>query len=323
MSKPASCKEGRRGKMKAIYVGVDVSKDGLDVAVHGEETCWHFTNDNKGISKFAKKLLKLGPALVVFEATGGYEIPLFIKLDAAGLPAAPVNARQIRDFARSTGKFAKTDILDARVIAHFGEAIKPAPRHVPDTQELKAIQSRHSQIIEMITAETNRLRGAPKALRYRIQTHIEWLNKELDGTDRELAEQIANHPDWQEKADILQSTPGVGPVLSTTLIAQLPELGNLNRRQIAALVGVAPLNRDSGTMHGKRIIWGGRADVRAALYMAALVATRCNSMIATFYKRLCASGKSKKLAITACMRKLLTVLNAMLKNNTYWSYSPT
>jgi len=309
-------------KMEEVYVGIDISKDSLDVAIHGCEKQWHFANERFGIAKLTKMLVKLGPALIVFEATGGYEIPVFIRLDEAGLPVARVNARQIRDFARSTGRLAKTDLLDARVIAHFGQAVRPATRHVPDTHELKAIQTRRIQILEMITAENNRLKGSRKELKKRIQAHIDWLNKELDHTDKELKEKIASDPEWQEKDNLLQSTPGVGPVLSTTLIAQLPELGNLNRRQIAALVGVAPLNRDSGTLHGRRIIWGGRANIRTILYMATLAATKYNPAIKKFYDRLCIAGKSKKVAITACMRKLLTILNAMLKHHIPWNYSP-
>jgi transposase len=307
--------------MEKIFVGIDISRDSLNVAVHASDKQWQYSNDPAGITKLCKMLMKLKPALVVFEATGGYEMPLYVGLDEVGLPASPVNARQIRDFARSTGKMAKTDILDARIIAHFGYAIQPIPRPIPNTQELKIIQARRLQLVEMITAETNRLKGAPKALKQRIGVHIAWLKQELANTDRELKEMIENDPIWREKDSLLQSTPGVGPTLSTTLIAQLPELGTINRRKIAALVGVAPLNRDSGIFHGRRIVWGGRAHIRAVLYMATLVATRFNPVIRGFYARLCSAGKSKKVALTACMRKLLTILNAMLKHNTPWSYS--
>jgi len=307
--------------MEKFYVGIDISKDSLDVAVHASDKQWRYSNDPAGIASLCKMLVKLEPALVVFEATDGYEMPLYLGLDEAGLSAAQVNARQIRDFARSTGKLAKTDSLDARVIAHFGFAIQPVPHRVPDTQELKIIQSRRLQRLEMITAGTNRLRGAPKALRKRIEAHVTWLKQELADTDRELKEMIGNDPVWREKDSLLQSTPGVGPTLSATLIAQLPELGALDRRQIAALVGVAPLNRDSGTLHGRRTVWGGRTHVRAVLYMATLVATRYNPAIRLFYERLCAAGKRKKVALTACMRKLLTILNAMLKHHVPWSYS--
>ncbi len=308
--------------MDKVYIGIDISKDSLDMAVHASSQQWQFSNDNDGIARLCKTLLKLEPALVVFEATGGYEMPLYLALDKAGLPVAPVNPRQIRDFARSTGKLAKTDSLDARVIAHFGCAIQPAPHPLPDTQELKIAQTRRIQLLGMITAETNRLKGAPKNLRKRIEAHITWLKKEISDTDRELREKIEKDPVWREKDSLLQSTPGVGPTLSAALIVQLPELGTLNRRQIAALAGVAPLNRDSGMMHGQRTVWGGRANVRAVLYMATLVATRFNPVIRSFYLRLCAAGKRKKVALTACMRKLLTILNSMLKYHAPWSYSP-
>ena len=308
--------------MEEVYIGIDVSKGSLDVAVHACGKQWRFSNDQAGIASLCKMLVKLRPTLVVSEATGGYEMPLYLSLDKARLPAAPVNARQIRDFARSTGKLAKTDSLDARVMAHFAYAIRPASHPVPNTQELKIAQARRTQLLEMITAETNRLRGVPKALKRRIEAHIVWLRQELADTDRELKEMIEKDPIWREKDNLLQTTPGVGPTLSATLIAQLPELGNLNRRQIAALVGVAPLNRDSGILHSRRSVWGGRANVRAVLYMATLVATRFNPVIRNFYLRLVAAGKRKKVALTACMRKLLTILNAMLKHHIPWSYSP-
>jgi transposase len=313
----------RKGdRVEKVYIGIDISKDSLDVAVHNSAKQWQFTNDMAGITELCRMLVKLRPALVVFEATGGYEMPLYLSLDEAKVPTAPVNPRQIRDFARSTGKLAKTDALDARVIAHFGFAIQPVPHLIPDTHELKMAQARRIQLLEMITAETNRLRGMPKALKKRIEAHIDWLQKELADTDRELKELIEKDPIWRDKDTLLQSTPGVGPTLSATLIAQLPELGTLNRRKIAALVGVAPLNRDSGIMRGRRAIWGGRGHVRAVLYMATLAATRCNPVIRDFYIRLCSAGKTKKIALTACMRKLLTILNSILKHRVPWSYSP-
>jgi transposase len=304
-----------------MNVGIDISKDRLDVAVHETFERLHFTNDRGGVTKLCKKLKKMNPELVVFEATGGYEMLLYLGLDEAGLPAAPVNPRQIRDFAKSTGKLAKTDVLDAQAIAHFGAAIKPAPRPVPDTQELKAVQARRNQILEMITAENNRLRGTPKEVKRRIKSHITWLQKELAVTDKDIMELIKNDPEWKEKDRLLQSVPGVGPCLSATIIGSLPEIGTLNRRQIAALVGVAPLNRDSGKYHGRRSTWGGRGKVRTVLYMATLVATRFNPVISRFYERLCGAGKSKKVALTACMRKLITILNAMLKHQTSWSFT--
>jgi transposase len=307
--------------MEKVIVGIDISKDSLDVAVHASSQQWRFSNDTAGITHLCKMLKKLNPALIVFEATGGYEMPLYLSLDEASLPVAPVNPRQVRDFAKSTGKLAKTDSLDARIIAHFGYAIQPAPHHVPDTQELKVVLSRRIQLLEMVTMETNRLRGTPKALKRRIEAHVAWLRQELDDTDGELRRIIENDPVWREKDNLLQSTPGVGPTLSGTLIAQLPELGALDRRQIAALVGVAPLNRDSGVMHGRRIIWGGRPHVRAVLYMSTLVATRYNPVIRDFYMRLCSAGKRKKVALIACMRKLLTILNSMLKHRAPWAHS--
>ncbi len=308
--------------MEKSYIGIDISKDYLDVAVHGSQDHWRFSNDQAGITKLCKMLKKLQSALIVFEATGGYELPLFIALDETGLPAAPVNARQIRDFAKSTGKYAKTDKLDARTIAHFGFAIQPKTHHVPDTQEVKSLQARRVQLLQMITAESNRLKGMPKPVKRRIESHINWLKEELAETNSDLRQTIESDPICSEKDNLLQSTPGVGPVLSATLIAHLPELGNLDRKQIAALVGVAPFNRDSGTLRGKRTVWGGRSRVRSVLYMATLIATKYNPLIRAFYLRLCSAGKKKKVAITACMRKLITILNAMLKSHTPWSYKP-
>jgi transposase len=305
--------------MEKTYIGIDVSKGTLDVVIHGSDQHWQFTNDMAGLNKLCKKVRSLHPALIVFEYTGGYEMPLFITLDQAGLPAAPVNPRQVRDFAKSTGKLAKTDILDARVIAHFGFAIHPATHHVPHTQELKLIQSRRVQLLEMISAETNRLKCSSPRLRMRLEAHIEWLKQEMEDTNKELKDLIQQDPSWKEKDELMQSMPGVGPTLSATLISQLPELGTLTRWQIATLVGVAPFNRDSGYLRGRRIIWGGRAQVRAVLYMSTLVASRFNPTIRNFYLRLCAAGKRKKVALTACMRKLITILNSMLRHKTSWN----
>lgn len=307
--------------MGKIYIGIDISKDSLDVAVHASGQRWQFVNDDAGIASLCQLLAKLKPVLVAFEATGGYEFPLYVALDAAGLPAVPVNPRQVRDFARSMGKLAKTDAIDARVIAQFA-SVNPElkQKRIADTQELKEAVTRRKQLLEMVIAERNRLRGAREALRTRIESHIAWLKCEIADIDRELKDEIKKDPVWREKDNLLQSTPGVGPTLSAALISQLPELGTLNRREIAALVGVAPLNRDSGKMHGRRTIWGGRASLRAVLYMATLSATLHNPAIRCFYERLCSVGKSKKLALTACMRKLLTILNSMLKHHTPWSY---
>ncbi len=305
-----------------IYVGIDISRDTLDIAIQGDDKPRQFMNTPDGIRAICDFLTKLKPTLIVFEATGGYEMPLYIALNEAKLPAAPVNPRQVRDFAKATGKLAKTDILDARVIAHFAAALHPQPRSIPESQEIKEIVARRNQLVQMIVAEKNRLHSTRKNIKARIQVHIQWLEEELDNTNKELEQCINDNPEWQKKNNLLQSMPGVGPVLSTTLLADLPELGKLNRKQIAALTGVAPLNRDSGTLRGKRTIWGGRATVRGALYMATLVATRFNPVIRQLYQRLLDSGKLKKVAIVACMRKLLIILNSMVKHNTKWSYSP-
>jgi transposase len=286
---------------ETMYVGIDVSKDNLDLAVHTGREVRRFANTPIGISKVLRHVMGIGPALVVMEATGGYEISLAVALGEAGIPAAVVNPRQARDYARSTGKLAKSDAIDARMLAEFAATVRPEPRPLADsqTQELKDILARRSQINEMITAE-----------------------KALAEMDSELKRFIEESPIWREKDDLLKSVPGIGPVLSSTLVADLPELGRLNRKQIAALVGVAPFNRDSGKMRGKRSCWGGRANVRATLYMGALVATRHNPVIKAFYERLCAAGKAKKAAITACMRKLLTIVNSMIKHHSLWRLTP-
>jgi len=317
-------KEGKPVSKQELYVGIDVAKATLDVAVHGTSQRWSFTNSDGGISKVTSRLLELAPTLVVLEATGGLETALVAGLRAAKLPTSVINPRQVRDFAKAIGRLAKTDALDARVIAHFAAAVRPEPRLVTDaqTQELGSVMARRRQVVEMLTAEKNRLSTASKPVKQRIQAHIIWLEKELAGINKEMEHSVGKNPVWQEKDDLLRSAPGVGPTLSLTLLSELPELGTLNRREIAALVGVAPLNRDSGTMRGKRTIWGGRSPVRAALYMATLAATRCNPVIRSFYHRLCAAGKAKKVALTACMRKFLTILNAMLKHHTTWAVAP-
>ncbi|MDO8670906.1 MAG: IS110 family transposase [Dehalococcoidia bacterium] len=306
---------------KEAFVGIDVSQSSLDVAEHPGGKQWHYANDDAGIKKVVDLLIGLAPARIVLEATGGMEVPIVGELVAAGLPVVVVNPRQIRDFAKATGTLAKTDALDARIIAHFAAAIKPAVRPLPDqqSQEFSAIMARRRQILEMLVMEKNRLRAARRTVRGRIEAHITWLEGELTDTTHDLERSIRESPVWREKDDLLRSIPGIGPVTSCTLIAGLPELGKLNRKQIAVLVGVAPLNRDSGTLRGKRTIWGGRAQVRSGLYMAALVSTRHNPVIRTLYQRLCKAGKPKKVAIVACMHKLLTILNAMVKNNTHWT----
>lgn len=303
-----------------VYVGIDVSKDHLDVAERPKGDVSRIANDDGDINKLVSELKVLKPQLIVMEATGGYEMPLAGALAAGGLPVSVVNPRQVRDFARSTGKLAKTDSIDARVLAHFAEAIRPTPRPLPDAQaqHLSAVLTRRNQLVGMLTAEKNRLGRAPQPVRRRVQAHIDWLKQELDNVDDDLNIAVKESPMWHAKDQILTSTPGVGKVVSITLLAELPELGTLNRKEIAHLVGVAPLNRDSGLFKGKRIVWGGRARVRRALYMAALVATRYNPVIKAFYQRLCAAGKAKKVALIACMRKLLLILNSMLKHGTLW-----
>jgi transposase len=308
-----------------IYVGIDVAKVKLDLAVHPSGQTWGFTNDDRGINEVVSCLQSLSPALVVLEATGDIEMPLTAALVVAGLPVAVVNPRQIREFARAMGKLSKTDTLDAQVMAHFAAKVQPKPRPIPDaqTQELSDIMTRRRQIVEMIVAERNRLLTARGIVSEGIGAHIAWLEQELANINRDLRDKIRKSSVWREKDNLLRSVPGIGPIVSATLLAELPELGTLDRRQIAALVGVAPLNRDSGKFRGKRSVWGGRAKVRAVLYMSTLVASRHNPVIRAFYQRLCAAGKEKKVALTACMRKLLTILNAMLTHRTHWYYPNT
>lgn len=304
-----------------VYTGIDVSKVALDVAVYGKVGRHSFTNDEQGISQLVSWLKGLNPEIVVMEATGGLETPLVAALGVAGVPVAVVNPRQVRDFAKSIGRLAKTDALDAEVIAHFGAVADLKPRPLPDaiTRELAAVLARRRQVLDMLTAERNRLGTALSSVTERIRVHILWLEEDLDKLNNDLSHIIRESPAWREKDDLLRSVPGVGPVLSTTLLADLPELGTLNRRQIAALVGVAPFNRDSGMLRGRRTVWGGRTDVRSALYMGTLVATRYNPVIRRFYQHLCASGKMKKVALVACMRKFITILNAILRHHTPWS----
>jgi transposase len=307
------------------FVGIDVSKAQLDVAFRPSGERMQVSNSDQGLDELVARLKSDAVTLVVLEATGGYQAALVAGLALAKIPTAVVNPRQVRDFAKATGRLAKTDALDAEVLAHFAEAIRPEPKPLVDeeTIALEALMTRRRQVVEMITAERNRLPQSHKSLRDSIKAHINFLQRELQDIHRDLDGMLRNSPLWREKEDLLRSVPGVGRVMAATLLAELPELGRLNRKQIAALVGVAPLNRDSGTYRGKRAIWGGRASVRAALYMAALVASRHNPTIRTFYERLCAAGKAKKLALTACMRKLLTMLNAMARSKTTWRSLPT
>lgn len=303
-----------------LFVGVDVAKERLDVVVRPGGEGWSDANDEAGIAALVARLRPLGPALIVCEATGGFERAAIAALAAAGLPVVVANPRQVRDFARATGQLAKTDQLDAGILALFGERVRPAPRPLPDAaaQLLDAVLTRRRQLLEMLTAEKNRLGFAPKPLHRGIQAHIRWLERQLDDVTKELADLIESSPVWRAKDDLLQSVPGVGPIVSYTLLGELPELGTLSHKQIAALAGIAPLARDSGTLRGKRMIWGGRARVRTALFMAALCGRRWNPVLKVFYDRLIAAGKPKKVAIIACARKLLTILNAMLRNNTHW-----
>lgn len=303
-----------------VFVGIDVSKAQLDVAMRPEGR-FAVVNDEQGRAQLRERLQAVAPTLVVLEATGGVELPLTSALVLVGLPVVVVNPRQVRDFAKATGQLAKTDAIDAHVLARFAEVIRPELRPLPDeqTQALAALVTRRQQLIEMLTAEKNRLMSARPTIRKNLRAHIAWLERALQQADTDLAEAIRQSPVWREKEALLRSVPGIGPVLTTTLLANLPELGTLTQKQIAALVGVAPLNRDSGTLRGRRTVWGGRARVRTALYMAAIVAARFNPVICAFNQRLLAAGKAKKVALVACMRKLLTIVNAMLKHQTPWN----
>jgi transposase len=305
-----------------LFIGIDVSKDRLDVCVRPSGETFAVTRDDEGLERLVERLRALAPALVTLEATGGYETVVASALAAEHLPLAVVNPRQIRDFARSTGKLAKTDRLDAAAIAHFAEAVRPAARRLADgeAQALGELVARRRQVIEMIVAEKNRRRLAaqPRVLKA-IDRHVDLLQAELSELDREIDGAIRKSPAWQADADLLASVPGIGKATLRTLIAELPELGRLDRRKIAALVGVAPINRDSGVWRGRKAIAGGRAPVRTALYMAALVASRANPVIAPYYQKLRASGKAAKQALTACIRKLLVILNAILRDRKPWT----
>lgn len=306
--------------MSEVYAGIDVSKEHLDYAYHGEGKSYQVNNDEAGIGQLVREMKERGVVRIVVEATGGLEMGVVSALAAEKQPVALVNPRQARDFAKSTGKLAKTDKIDSHGLAHFGQAVQPRIYVLPDegAQYLGGILTRKRQIIDMITAEKNRRGSTPMALRERINEHITWLEQEKETLEKELSKHIQESPLWKNKDAILQSTPGVGPGLSATLLIDVPELGTLNGKQVSALVGVAPYNKDSGKVRGKRAIWGGRAPVRAALYMSALSAIRFNPVIRTFYERLTKAGKPFKVAITACMRKLLTILNAMIKQGKSW-----
>jgi transposase len=309
---------------EVTYVGIDVSKASLDIGVIPSGESWSVSNQGNDIAALVKKLRRLKPEIIVLEPTARLETAVAGAIAAVGLPIAVVNPRQVRDFARASGILAKTDRIDAQVLARFGQAVAPEVRPLKDkeTQALTALMTRRRQLGNMLVTEKNRLGNAPAPVHKDIKAHITWLQKRLKDLDDDLDAMLRDSPLWREKDALLQSVPGVGRVLSLSLLSQLPELGCLNRRQIAALVGVAPFNCDSGTYRGRRRVWGGRGQVRKVLYMATLASTRHNPVIQDFYRRLCASGKPPKVALTACMRKLLVTLNAILKTRTAWHYQP-
>jgi len=304
-----------------LYVGLDVSKQHLDLACEPARPPQRVPHTDEGIAGLVAQLQPLGPALIVLEATGGYETDVATALALAGLPVTLVNPRQVRDFARALGRLAKTDALDAQVLALFAARVRPEPRPLPDEaqQALAALVTRRRQLVEMLTAERLRLPLAKGPIRRDVQAHIHWLEQRVKDTNTDLRAALKTSPLWQAATRLLQSVPGIGPTTAAVLIAELPELGRLTRRQLAALVGVAPLNHDSGQHRGIRTIWGGRAPVRRALYMATLVATRHNPVIRAFYRRLLTAGKPKLVALIASLRKLLTILNAMIKAQQPWA----
>lgn len=308
--------------MTEIFAGIDVSKQRLDIAVQGAHSRqWSVEHNEAGILDLALELKKIAPTLLVLEATGGLETRLVAALASAGVQLAVVNPRQVRDFARAMGELAKTDEIDARILAMFAERIRPEVRALPDedARELDALMTRRKQLVDIRVGEKNRLYQAPSsAVRASIEAHIAWLDARISEVDEDLQKRIQASDLWREKDDLLRSAPGVGPTVSLTLLAGVPELGTLNRQKISKLVGVAPLNRDSGQLRGQRRIWGGRSDVRTVLYMSTLSAIRYNPVIRAFYQRLLARGKVKKVALVACMRKLLSILNRMLMDKTRW-----
>ncbi len=307
------------------FVGIDVSARRLDVHLLPSQESFSVPHTRSGIWKLISCLGSSEIALIVLEPTGGLERNVADLLVETGFDVAVVNARQIRDYARAIGRLAKTDQLDAEVIAQFAEAVLPTRRHVADHQRagLADLVARRRQLVEMIKAEGCRLnRAKDTRIRRRLKAHLTWLKREQALVEKELQTAIADHPVWAKRTHLLESVPGVGKVVAATLIASLPELGRLDRREIASLVGVAPFNRDSGTMRGKRTVWGGRPNVRAALYMATLVAIQHNPVFAAFSQKLRAAGKPPKVAITACMRKLIVTLNAILRDSTPWKQTP-
>jgi transposase len=304
----------------AHFIGIDVSKDHLDIAVRPAHERLRFLNADEGVDALIEHFRRLKPTLIVLEATGRYHQLVLGRLVAAGFPAIAINPRQARDFARAIGRLAKTDFIDADVLAEFAEKIRPEPRSIADeaTQELEALCTRRRQLVGMLSAEKNRLHTALKTIRPVIQKHIHWLEKEISKLEQDLDKRIRSSPAWREKEDLLRTCKGIGPITTHTMLSCLPELGTLSGRQIAALVGVAPFNDDTGKHRGRRHIQGGRLDVRSVLYMATLAAIRHNRIIRDFHQRLIAAGKAKKVAITACMRKLLTILNAMVRDKKPW-----
>ena len=304
------------------YVGIDVSKARLDVYIRPMGKALKVANTELEIANLVEELKSYNIDLIVLEATGGLETEAVIQLQAALLPVALINPRQGRDFAKATGKLAKTDAIDAKILAHFGEAMKPQVLAIEseNARELSELISRRRQLVEMLTAEKNRLTRAHGEALSDIETHIEFLKKRLENLNQHIEQLTKNNQQWQDKVNLLKTTPGIGQVIATTLVADLPELGRLSAKRISKLVGVAPLNHDSGQFKGKRMIWGGRAHVRATLYMGAVVAIRHNPVIKAFYERLVQRGKSKKLALTACVRKMLVILNAIVRDNIPWHF---
>jgi transposase len=330
-AKPVSARTGRgrqRRRKEEVHtmsasqwcIGIDVSQATLDVAVYPSQEHWQVANDAAGIAELVERVVALAPYRVVLEATGGYELPALAALGVAGAPVVAVNPRQVRDFARATGQLAKTDGLDAQTLALFAARIQPQLRALPDaaTQELSGLLARRRQLIEMRTAESNRLPLAVEAVRSELRDHLRFVDRRILDLDRGLHDRLRRSRLWREQEDLLRGIPGVGPILSATLLADLPELGTTGTKQVTALVGLAPLNRDSGQWRGKRRIWGGRGHVRAVLYMATLTAVRINPVLKDTYARLLRAGKPRKLALVACMHKLLRICNAILASGTPW-----
>lgn len=306
------------------YVGIDVAKATLDIAIGSDGELVQVENNEAGIAQLVKRLVEAAPALVVLEATGGYESLVAAAVAGREIPVAVVNPRQVRDFAKATGVLAKTDRIDARVLARFAEAVRPEPRPLPtaEAKELEEFLGRRRQIVDMLTMEKNRLSiASTERMKKSLKKHIAWLEEALRRANDDIDTAIRNSPAWREQEDLLRSFPGIGPVSARTVLGELPELGALNRKKIAALVGVAPLNRDSGTLQGTRTCWGGRANVRQVLYMATISAVRCNPVIRRVYLALRARGKKHKVALVACMRKVLTILTAMVRDQRRWSPS--